>query len=455
MSLKENVRKYGLNKVYDYLEKDPDNNIPKLMDWSDRYADNGEMAHQREIIRQSIQDKDGNWYQLMRSIWNDIDADVRKVTFTNFIINAVMIGTGRQKANKKKFQCNIPWAISLDPTSACNLHCIGCWTAGCDYAMDLGFDLMDEIIEEGKSLGIYMYIFSGGEPLMRKEDVIALCNKHTDCQFLAFTNGTLIDEAFADEMLRVKNFIPALSVEGFEEETDSQRGKGTFAKVQEAMSILKDKKLPFGISCCCTSKNAETLGSEDFFDAMVSWGAKFSWFFTYMPLGNEAIPELMVTAEQREYMYHQVRAFRKSKPIFTIDFWNDGEYVDGCVAGGRRYLHINANGDVEPCAFVHYSDTNLHGSTLLRALQGSLFRAYRENRPFHENQLRSCPVLDNPQKIVEMVNSTFSHSTEIRNPEKVQDLCGKCEKTAETWSITADNLWQKNASCCKCKSNRN
>ena len=71
-------------------------------------------------------------------------------------------------------------------------------------------------------------------------------------------------------------------------------------------------------------------------------------------MGVDAVPELLATAEQRKFMVEHIRAFRKTKPLFTMDFWNDGEYVDGCIAGGRRYLHINANGDFEPCAFIHY-----------------------------------------------------------------------------------------------------
>ena len=128
-------------------------------------------------------------------------------------------------------------------------------------------------------------------------------------------------------MLRVKNFIPAISVEGFEDATDARRGDGTFAKVEQAMKLLKQKKLPFGVSCCYTSQNTDIIGSEEYFDQMIEWGAKFCWLFTYMPVGNKAVTELMVSAEQREYMYHQVRKFRKTKPLFTMDFWNDGEYV--------------------------------------------------------------------------------------------------------------------------------
>ena len=66
-----------------------------------------------------------------------------------------------------------------------------------------------------------------------------------------------------------------------------------------------------------------------------------------MPVGKAAVPELMVTAEQRKFMYEQIREFRRTKPIFTMDFWNDGAYSGyresngpgyrgGCIAGGRR-----------------------------------------------------------------------------------------------------------------------
>lgn len=89
-----------------------------------------------------------------------------------------------------------------------------------------------------------MYLFSGGEPLTRKKDIIRLCEEHDDCQFLAFTNGTLIDADFAREMLRVKNFIPAISVEGFETATDARRGEGTYQAVMAAMSRLKTTSCP-------------------------------------------------------------------------------------------------------------------------------------------------------------------------------------------------------------------
>ena len=69
----------------------------------------------------------------------------------------------------------------------------------------------------------------------------------------------MIDEAFADEMLRVGNFAPAISVEGYEAETDMRRGKGTFQAVMKAMEILKRKRLLFGMSTCYHRKNVDVV----------------------------------------------------------------------------------------------------------------------------------------------------------------------------------------------------
>lgn len=426
-----------------YMEKDPEKNLPKLVDWAEKIDKTGYFEKYINHFRRWTSDPDNNWNKYMMSLWSDIDDGVRMRFFENFMLNACFKGMQRQKVNREKYNCNIPWAILMDPTSACNLKCTGCWAAEYGNKLNMSFEELDDIITQGKELGTFMYIYSGGEPLVRKDDIIKLCEKHADCQFLAFTNATLIDEKFADEMLRVKNFMPAISVEGFEEATDFRRGEGTYKKVVKAMEILRERKLAFGISCCYTSKNAEVIGSEEYIDDMIAKGAKFAWFFTYMPIGNDAVTDLIATAEQREYMYHQIRKFRKTKPLFTMDFWNDGEFVHGCIAGGRNYLHINANGDIEPCAFVHYSDSNIREKTLLEAYRSPMFMQYHDNQPFNDNMLRPCPVLDNAGKLAEMVHACGAHSTDLQSPEDVDDYCERCRPTAEAWAVTAERLWNE------------
>ena len=455
MGIKQSVTKVALSKAMDYISGDPEKNLPKLLTLIEGL---GWDKNQTEVFRQILDDPENNWHKYLMNLWRDVDNDILKTVFTNFGLNASFFGFPEQRKNEEKYNCNIPWAILMDPTSACNLHCTGCWAAEYGNKLNLTYEEMDNIVKQANDLGCYFFLFSGGEPLVRKADIIRLCEAHPDCQFTAFTNATLIDEAFADEMLRVKNFIPAISVEGFEEATDFRRGDGTFKKVETAMSILKSKRLPFGVSCCYTSKNTDVIGSEEYFDQMIEWGAKFCWLFTYMPVGQAAVTELMVTPEQRKFMYQQVRKFRETKPLFALDFWNDGEYTGdervsgGCIAGGRRYIHINANGDMEPCAFIHYSDSNIREKTLLEALQSPLFMAYRNGQPWNENHLRPCPLLDNPEKLREAVITSGAHSTDLENPENVNDLTAKCESVAEKWASVADDIWKCSGHCTGCSS---
>lgn len=260
---------------------------------------------------------------------------------------------------------------------------------------------------------------------------------------MCFTNATLIDAEFADEMLRVKNFVPAISLEGFEEATDGRRGDGVYQKVMTAIDLLRRKKLIFGISACYTSTNFDSITSETFYDRLIDLGVYFIWYFHYMPVGNDASPELLPTPQQRTESYYKIRKYRAEKPLFAMDFQNDGEYVGGCIAGGRRYLHINANGDVDPCVFVHYSDSNIREKTLLEALQSPIMMEYYREQPFNENMLRPCPMLENPDRLRKMVERSGAHSMDLQSPESVDHLCMKCDEYARCWLPVADELWDE------------
>lgn len=427
-------------KLVDYLCDDPENNMANIMGKIDALAPASLFAEQRAAFSDAIKNKT-NMYQLIMRVM-DLNPEVRADLLKTFVMDANFLAWGRQEKMRERHQCNIPWAILLDPTSACNLHCTGCWAAEYGNKLNLTYEEIDGIIQQGKELGIYMYIYTGGEPLVRKKDLIRLCEKHSDCIFLSFTNATLIDEAFADEMLRVKNFVPAISLEGSESATDGRRGDGVYGKVMKGIELLHRKKLVYGISACYTSANFESITSEAFFNQLIGLGCYFIWYFHYMPVGNDASPELLPTPEQRIATYHRIRKYRAEKPLFAMDFQNDAEYVGGCIAGGRRYLHINANGDVDPCVFIHYSDSNIREKTLLECLQSPIFMAYHDGQPFNKNMLRPCPMLENPQLLREMVHKTGAHSTDLQSPESVDHLCDKCITYAENWKPEAERLWK-------------
>jgi MoaA/NifB/PqqE/SkfB family radical SAM enzyme len=429
-------------RMMTWCEKDPEKNIPKAISFLKRYAERPHVLRQLSDAERVMQDKDNPYHRLIMRAFSEEAPEVRQKVLKNFVFNASMAGNARAKRSARELGCSVPWAILLDPTSACNLKCKGCWASEYDKTDSLSMELMDRIIDEGKELGIYFYIFSGGEPLVRKHDLVKIAEKHNDCVFLSFTNATLVDEEFAAALARLGNFGLAISVEGSEEATDFRRGEGTYAKVIHAMDLLHAAGAPFGFSTCYHAKNVEAVADEAYLDFLIEKGCMFGWYFTYIPCGKDALPELMTPPEGRRLMLERVRDWRNRKPIFLLDFWNDGEYVDGCIAGGKSYFHINAAGDVEPCAFIHYSNLNIKDVSLAKALQSPLFASYQKRQPFNKNQLQPCPLLDNPEMLKAIVEESGARSTQPLDLEDVGELTDKCEPAAKAWTPMADELWK-------------
>ncbi len=442
-SIKEAVMSAAIKKAIKYARKDFNKNAPKIL----RLL---EMADVKKVNRSTyaglhkvIDNPDNNWMIFAKKLICNTNINVVEKLVPPALNVAINSYSKRMKAIEEH-GCNIPWAILMDPTAACNLKCKGCWAAEYGKNSQLDYETLSRIITEAKELGTYMFLYTGGEPTIRRKDLMRLCRENPDCIFMSFTNGTLIDDSFADEIGEVGNFLPAFSIEGYEEENDFRRGDGTFKKCTAAMKRLKDRGIPFGASLCYTSKNTDVLSSDEYMDWLIDRGVMFAWFFTYMPTGHSAVTELMASPEQRATMYKKMHEWRHTKPIFALDFWNDGEYVQGCIAGGRHYFHINANGDCEPCAFVHYSNVNIKKCHIIDALKSPLFMAYKKNQPFNNNMLRPCPVLDNPGAISKMIHETNAYSTEMENPEDANALFDKTIAAAKAWKVKADELFDRN-----------
>ena len=450
MKIPASLERVAFSKAIDIalkrINKDRQKGLLDIINLAEKFMGDQFRADAYEGARKMVMNPDHKWMRFVNKMLDEVHPNVAKMTALNLGYQAAFRGTKVIREMRTKHKCNIPWLILMDPTSACNLRCTGCWAAEYGYKMNLTFEEMDSIVTQGKELGVYFYMFTGGEPLVRKDDLIRLCEKHSECAFHSFTNGTLIDEAFCKECQRVGNFSFSVSIEGFEEANDFRRGEGVFQKVLDAMDLMKEYGLFFGTSVCYTRKNFEAVTSDEFFDLLIEHGCRYAWYFHYMPVGNDATPELMLTVEQREYIHDRIREVRgmeDGKPIFVMDFQNDGEFVGGCIAGGRNYFHINANGDAEPCVFIHYSGANIRENTLLECLKQPLFMAYRDNQPFNDNHLRPCPMLENPEILARIVKESGAKSTDLQSPEPVEHLCGKCVDYAKDGAPKAEEIWQR------------
>ena len=426
------------------IGKNREEALLKTVDMAEQFWNGDYPKEKFDNVRAEIKNPDSKWMNIVNYLLDEINTNVAKTTILNLGYEAFLRGTKTIRKNSEIHGCNIPWLILFDPTSACNMHCAGCWTGTYGNKHNLSIEDMDKIVTEGKELGTYLYLLTGGEPLVRKDDILRLAEKHNDVQFAVFTNSTLIDEAFCKSITEVGNITFLISIEASPDTNDARRGFGHYNVVMSAMELMKKHGIIFGTSICYTRENIDAVTSDEFLRMLSNMGAKFGFYFHYMPVGNKALPELMPTAEQRKYMIERIRYIRSKEcdiPFFPMDFQNDGEYVGGCIAGGINYFHINSAGDAESCVFIHYSDSNIHNSSILEILKSPLFMAYRRNQPFNDNHLSPCPMLENPQCLERIIAETGAESTDLKSPESAEHLCAKCKRYSMDWRPVAENIW--------------
>lgn len=395
-----------------------------------------------KYIRDQVKAK-GPAYLLIKKILTSIDSNCRKKLFENFLINFAWFGNMHRKKLMEEQNIHIPKFFVLSVTSKCNFHCRGCWAG--EYAEhELTTSEIDNILTQAKELGMYFATISGGEPFLRK-DLLELFRKHNDMYFLVYTNGSLITEETAKELKELGNIAPAISIEGFEEETDKRRGTGSFKNAIKVMELLKKHELLYGFSATHTRHNTDTITQERFIDMMIDKGCSFCWYFQYIPIGREPNINLMPTPEQRNKLRQSIKEFRKIKAIFIGDFWNDGPYVNGCMAGGKRYIHINAEGNVEPCVFTHFSVDNIKNKPLKDCINSPFFNAIRKQQPFSSNYLTPCMVIDHPKQLRKFCKEFNAKPTHPGAESIIQDkeVTKHLDKYSKEYKKIAREPWEK------------
>ena len=330
----------------------------------------------------------------------------------NTFFNAINLGDEKREEYKNKHGEYPPFFLLMSPTMACDLRCIGCYAWKHPKDASLSREKVSSIIQEAKNdMGIYFFSFTGGEPTYWPP-LEEIAREHDDCFFMVYTHGQRIDEAAAMRYAQLGNLFPAISIEGDEALTNERRGEGAYQNVMRSMEYLHKHGVLFGFSLTHTSRNHAYTVKGDFVDEMIARGAAFGWVFQYIPIGRDPDFSLLPTAGQRNERRDMVHRAREGKPILLYDFWNDGDAVDGCIAWGRKYVHITSGGWVEPCVFVHFAKDNLSDKTLGEALRSDCFREARSLQPFTRDLRRPCPQIDHPgilRSLVERHGMTPTH----------------------------------------------
>lgn len=382
---------------------------------------------------------------LIRYIGQNISLKCQEKLIRNLIINHVFLGEKVREQSKEKEKIQIPSFIVISPTYACNLKCVGCYAGEYGNKYSLEKDLVFDIIRQARSLGMYFFTISGGEPFAWPH-LFEMLEEFDDCYFLIYTNGTLLTDEICDKLSKLGNATPAISIEGFENETVSRRGEGMYEKITAAMQRLRKYGVFFGASVTHTSLNHDAVVSESFWDSLIENGACYSWIFQYIPIGLKPDLSLMPSPQQRKERYDMVWKIRRTKRFLVADFWNDGYLADGCLAGGAQYLHINAKGLVEPCVFQHFAVDNIREKSLLEVLQSPFFKAMRKEIPYTDNLLAPCLIIDHPELMKEIVEKYGAKETHEGASYIVNEFHEHLKKYSEEWKKISQEIWEKDFS---------
>ena len=137
-------------------------------------------------------------------------------------------------------------------TSKCNLKCTYCYGKSCeDFDSDFGgyeidYELPSEITYDIEQLKSFLakdshvtLIFYGGEPLLRREKIKEIMDEIRAERFMIQTNGILLDRLEPEYTNRFHTIL--VSIDGDEEITDRNRGRGTYRKVMENLQLLRER----------------------------------------------------------------------------------------------------------------------------------------------------------------------------------------------------------------------
>ncbi len=409
---------------------------------------------------------------VLRSISRALDGGgfsdhVKDVILRVFLRDVLMGDAPRRKGYIERYGFAPPTFLTVSPFKGCNLRCKGCYAASeGKHDNTLEYSIVQKILDQAKELwGARFFVISGGEPLLYRSEgktILDLFEANRDSYFLMYTNGTLIGGETASRMEESGNVTPAISVEGFREETDARRGKGVFDKVLAAVERLKAAGVPYGFSGTITRENAGCFLD----DRLVQYyfhelGGVYMWLFHYMPIGRDVSVDFQPTPEQRKALFLKQRDWIR-QGYFLVDFWNDGIVTDGCICAGRPggYFYIDWDGNVQPCVFVPYTTHNIkdvfaRGGNLNDVLETPFLkdmRAWQRDYSYLKpsvreigNQITCCPIRDHHATFRRILEKNGGRPTDenaaraLRDREYLEKMVAYDRKIA----ALTDPIWAK------------
>ena len=273
-------------------------------------------------------------------------------------------------------------------TNRCNLACKHCYSYADPNSEDfLSTQTILETIPELKKAGIKFVIFSGGEPLIRR-DIFEISQAMRDAGIITYlsTNGLYINDKNVDKIIETFNYI-GISIDGIEKVHDDFRGlEGAYRKSLDAIALIQKHGGNAGIRFTLTNETKDSFYS--IFELAESIGVN-KIYISHLVYSGRGLDNLAIdiTPEQRREFVEFIinRAFRYYREKRGIDVVTGNMEMDaiyflnkfsklypekademrkrlkewGGNSAGRRLVNIDWMGNVKPDPFFPFTVGNI------------------------------------------------------------------------------------------------
>jgi len=370
----------------------------------------------KEMIRE-----DHPGIQAVRRAIRNSNPRVRSKLINNFVLGGLLQGYRKRLEFYEEHGVAPPGTLMISPSMRCNLNCYGCCTGTHEKSSGLTRQETEDLISQAAQAGTNVVCFLGGEPLMIPW-LLDVIEAYPRTGFQIYTNGLLLDEPKIERLARFGNALVTINFDGSEEENDRRKGQGTFKRALAAMQDLHDAGVIVGFSTMLSRYNFDSVYSDAFIDTMIEHGAVYGWVSIAIPQGKACtMPDLVPTPEQKAQIADKVKQIRREKDILLIDFHNDAYITEGCGAG-RIIVHVNSNGDVEPCILFPFALDNIRNKPLSEIMKSDFLKGIRGISTSHPGRGQTCMLVNQPAEVLEVIDRTGARTTSEGTLEMLKDL---------------------------------
>ncbi len=318
-----------------------------------------------------------------------------------------------------------PAFLFISVTTRCNLRCQGCWVGCSGRGADLDAPTLDRILRESKRRGNFFYGILGGEPLLHP-DLWAVLERHPDCYFQVFTNGTLLTDEVARTMRRLGNVTPLVSIEGAEGVSDERRGgRGVLRRTLDGLDACRRHRLITGVATSVCRSNIDDLVTDRFLRSLVERGVHYLWYYIYRPVGPDPRPDLALEPDEIVRLRRFIVRQRSRSPLAIVDAYWDAEGRAVCPAAAGISCHINPMSDIEPCPPIQFAAENVHDNgDVYATVGGSAF--LRGFRRFAAETTPGCVLLERPDLLERFVREQGARDTTGRGTGREELMAMRC-----------------------------